>query len=513
MKRINKFLWTVAIVLMSSSVLLAQDGLLGKSGSIALPSILIGVLFILLLLFFISRYKRCPSDKILVIYGNTGKGSAKCIHGGAAFIIPVLQDYQYLDLSPINIDVDLRGALSKQNIRVNVPSRFTIAISNSDGIMQAAAERLLGKSVQQIKEIATDIIFGQLRLVVATMDIEEINADRDKFLSSVMNNVETELKKIGLTLINVNVTDIQDESGYIEALGKKASAEAINAAKVEVAQENRKGSIGQAQADQEMRTMVAAENSKAEIGEANAAADATKGKNLADIEIADSDAQRRQRVAEANKIAEVAEQTAKALAEKEALLAQKEAELARAEKELAAQRAREIVDAEIEKEKVVLAAQAEAERKREVAKGEASAALVAYQAEAEGLKAVFEAQAEGFAEIVKAANGDPQAAIGLLMIDKIQELATIQAEAIKNIKFDKVTVFDGGNGENVSGFVNGVFKSIPALSDFMEQSGLNLPEYLAKKADLSSDQDHHQSDGVSTDKNEDRPSPKSDENE
>lgn len=211
------------------------------------------ILVISTAVFLVSRYRRCPSDKILVIYGKTGKGSAKCLAGGAAFVWPVIQDYQYLDLSPISIDVDLRNALSRQNIRVNVPSRFTVAISNDEGTMLNAAERLLGKSMESIRDIAKDIIFGQLRLVVATMDIEEINADRDKFLSNVASNVGSELKKIGLTLINVNITDIEDESGYIEALGKEAAAHAINEAKVRVAEKNREGSIGQARANKEMR--------------------------------------------------------------------------------------------------------------------------------------------------------------------------------------------------------------------------------------------------------------------
>ena len=200
--------------------------------------ILVGLvgLFFLMVLWGVTRFKRCPSDKILVIYGRTGQGSAKCLAGGAAFVWPVIQDFEYLDLTPISIDVDLRGALSKQNIRVNVPSRFTVGVSNEDGVMLNAAERLLGKSTDEIRDISKDIIFGQLRLVVATMDIEEINSDRDKFLSNVSTNVGAELRKIGLQLINVNVTDIQDESGYIEALGKEAAAKAINDAKMSVAE-------------------------------------------------------------------------------------------------------------------------------------------------------------------------------------------------------------------------------------------------------------------------------------
>jgi flotillin len=205
--------------------------------------IIAAIVFIFILIFsLLRRYKRCPSDRILVVYGKVGKGTdklnrtAKCIHGGAAFIWPIIQDYAYLDLTPQSIEVNLTNALSKQNIRVDVPSRFTIGISTEPGIMENAAERLLGLSKESVHNLALDIIFGQLRLVVATMDIEEINNNRDKFLANVSSNVEAELKKVGLKLINVNLTDIRDESGYIEALGKEAAAKAINDAKKSVAE-------------------------------------------------------------------------------------------------------------------------------------------------------------------------------------------------------------------------------------------------------------------------------------
>ena len=159
-------------------------------------SIIIAICVLVVILFaalfaILSRYRKCPSDKILVVYGKVGTDemgnprSAKCIHGGAAFIVPVIQSYQYLDLTPISMNVDLRNALSKQNIRINVPSRFTVGISTEPGVMQNAAERLLGLKLVEIQELAKDIIFGQLRLIIATMDIEEINADRDKFLVAV----------------------------------------------------------------------------------------------------------------------------------------------------------------------------------------------------------------------------------------------------------------------------------------------------------------------------------------
>ena len=446
------------------------------------------LLFILFtaLIIFLTRYKRCPSDKILVIYGKTGQGSAKCVAGGATFVWPVIQSYEYLDLSPISIDVDLRGALSKQNIRVSVPSRFTVAVSNEPGVMINAAERLLGKPIDEIREITKDIIFGQLRLVVATMDIEEINSDRDKFLSNVSQNVGTELRKIGLSLINVNVTDIQDESGYIEALGKEAAAKAINDAKKSVAEKNRDGAIGEANATRDQRIQVSQAESSAKIGEAAAQAKATEGENLSQVKIAQSNADRREREAEADQRATATEKIQIAKALEESFKAEREAEQVRAEKEKASQEADIIVKAEIQKRKIELDAEAEAERIKRIAQGEAEALFIQRDAEARGLFEVLKKQADGFSQIVKATNGNPREAVLMLIADKLPELVATQVEAIKNIKIDKVTVWENGenNGEggnSTSKFISGLYKSVPPMSDLFDMAGMELPAYLGKE--------------------------------
>lgn len=452
----------------------------------------IGLLLALsVLILFVVRYKRCPSDKILVIYGKTGGGSAKCLAGGAAFVMPIIQDYEYLDLSPISIDVDLRGALSKQNIRVNVPSRFTVAISNEPTSMVNAAERLLGKSTEDIRDIAKDIIFGQLRLVVATMDIEEINSDRDKFLSNVASNVGSELRKIGLILINVNVTDIQDESGYIEALGKEAAAQAINDAKKSVAEKDRDGSIGLALATKDQRIQVSKADAEAQVGEATANANAIDGENLAKIRIANSEAARREKEAEALRIATSAEKIQAAKALEEAYLAEKEAEQARFAKEQAVQEANIIVSAEIAKRKMELDAEAEAEQIRIKAKGEADAILSMKRAEAQGLFEILEKQAEGFDKIVNATGGETREAVLMMIADKLPELVKTQVEAIKGIKIDKVTVWEGGNskgeGNSTSKFISGLYKSVPPMNDLFNMAGMDLPKYLGDKKEEALD--------------------------
>ncbi|WP_339622934.1 SPFH domain-containing protein [uncultured Winogradskyella sp.] len=435
------------------------------------------ILFIILtLIILVKRYKRCPSDRILVVYGKVGGGqSAKCIHGGAAFIIPVIQDFEFLELTPISIEVNLINALSKQNIRVNVPSRFTIGVSTEPGVMQNAAERLLGLGQNEIQDLAQEIIFGQLRLVVASMDIEEINNDRDKFLTNISESVETELRKVGLKLINVNITDIVDESGYIEALGKEAAAHAINAARKSVAEKTRDGSIGEANAVQDERTQVAAAN-----------AQAVEGENAAKISVANSDSLRRQREAEAERVAIASEKVQSAKALQESYAAEQEAETARAERERSSQMADIIVPAEIDKKKVEIDAEAEAERIRRKAKGEADAILFKAQAEAQGQFEVLTKQAAGLQEIVRAAGNNSRDAVLLLIADKLPELVQIQADAIKNIKIDKVTVWDnGGSSEDgkssTANFLSGMYKSVPPLQEMFNMAGMDLPEYLKGK--------------------------------
>ncbi len=458
-----------------------------QSNPIILILIIAAVLFVTFAA-ILKRYRRCPSDKILVIYGKTGKNrtgsisSAKCVHGGAAFIWPVFQDYAFLDLKPISIECNLTNALSKQNIRVDVPCRFTVGISTEPEVMTNAAERLLGLSSDSIQNVATDILFGQLRLVIATMDIEEINADRDKFLASVSANVEAELRKIGLKLINVNVTDIRDESGYIEALGKEAAAKAINDAKKSVAEQNRFGEIGKAEADRDKDIRIAETTRDTRIKTAEANALAVEGENSSKIAIANSDALRREKEAEAARVAVAAEKVQAAKALEEAYKSERDAELARADREKATQQANVVVPAQIEKEKAIIDAEAEAEKIRRKAKGEADAIFAKMDAQARGTLEILSKQAEGFGKMVSAADGDPQKAVLMLIADKLPELVKTQVEAVKGINIDKVTVWDTGNGTEgktaTSNFISGMMKSVPPLDELFKMAGLELPSYL-----------------------------------
>jgi flotillin len=471
--------------------------------------ILIGIAALIVFgtfVFFASRYKRCPSDRILVVYGKVaGQKSARCYHGGAAFVWPVIQDFAFLNLTPLAIDIQLRGALSQQNIRVNTPSTFTVGISTEPGVMENAAERLLGLSFVQVQELAKDIIFGQMRVVIATMPIEEINADRDKMVANISNGVEVELRKVGLRLINVNIQDITDESGYIDALGREAAARAINDAKIKVALREREGDIGAAEADKEKRIKVA-----------QAQAAAVEGENLSAVQIAQSIAARREREAEALRLATAAEKVATAKALSEGYAAEEIAERQRAKRDEAAQMATIIVEAEIQRRKIEvlaeaqkskirleaeaeklrielqaeadkrrieLTAQADGERLKLLKQGEADGLRAYMTAQAEGTLAQLNAKADGFRQIIAAAGSSDEAA-RLMVTEQLPKLVEEQVRAVSNLKIDKVTVWDSGKGDNgktkTADFLSGLVGSVPPLHEIAKNAGVDLPEYLGR---------------------------------
>lgn len=443
------------------------------------------VAFIFLAVFFIKQYRRCPSNRILVIYGKvTGDRAAKCIHGGGTFVIPLIQDYGYLSLDPITKEIDLKGALAKNNIRVNVPSSFTLGISTKPELMQNAAERLLGLNSAQILQQAEEIILGQLRLVIASMGIEELNQNRDTFLEHVNKSVGTELAKIGLEVINVNIRDITDEAGYIKALGQKAAAEAIQNASIEVAQQTKIGETGVALANREKAVAVAEQTAQSQIGQkkqdqeqrtqvAAFEAEAVKGENDSKIRIAETNATLNEKQAESKRRSEVAAATA----QKEIFIAERERETAKLQKE-------QVVAQEIEKRKIEINAEAEKSRLVTIATAEADAIKLKYSAEAEGIEKVMTAKAAGYEKLMKTFGDNKEIAPTMMMIEALPKIVESQVDALKNIKIDKITVWENGNGgadgegNATSRFLRGLMSALPPVQDLAKQGGIQLPQYF-----------------------------------
>jgi flotillin len=530
-------------MLVLSSLAIAQ-GSLDVSGipmTTVISAALAGVVVVGLLLLFASRYRRCPANRVLVISGKVGgEGSARCISGGGAFVWPVIQEYAYLSLEPIQIDIPLKDALSFENIRVAVPSVCTVAIGTEAEVRENAAIRLLGLAHDQIKRQAQDIIFGQFRQVLASMRIEEINRDREAFLHRIQTSLEPELKKIGLVLINVNITDLKDESGYIEAIGKKAAATAVQQARGDVAEQEKLGEIRVAEAERDRTVQVANATKQREIGMREAERDKLVrvaelekeqkfGETAAAIErealikqkqreqavlvavwdkeqkigeqraaferdaqIKDAERQRRVAIAsaeaaaiageaesqatmaaaraqlsvretEAYQLSETKKREAEAAVQEAQNRAMARAALADAERVEAERRAEVEAPAKAEKARTIVEAEAAAERRRIEADAEAHAIYIKLEAEARGQYEILAKKAEAMKELVLAAGGAKEA-FQLLMVEHLDTLAETSAKAISNIKFDKVVVWDSGNGgASASGFLQSMAKTLPPM--------------------------------------------------
>ncbi len=488
--------------------------------------VIAGVMLFSILIVAITRYRRCPPDKILVICGRTGKGqSAKCIHGGAAFIWPILQNYKYLSLQPLSIDIDLKSALSKENIRVNVPAQFTLGISTEPAIMQAAAERLLSMGEKEITRQSAEIIFGQMRATIATMGIVEINADRKTFEEKIQENVEVELKKIGLKLINVNIRDITDESGYIDAIGKRAAAEAINKAKVEVAQQEKFGNIGNAEAERDSAIKVAEAQRSAKVVQAeneaqiaNAERDRDVKKQTYQAEVNAETSRTLQAGPKADAVARqgvIVEETKVEEAHQKALVDVQIQKIAVAEKEeiankvVPAQKAADAAEAVADGERRALIKASEGQKQSEInlAEGEKMKRQLEGAGEAAKIKAIGEAEGDKIRAIklAEAAGIQAKGLAEAMAIDKkaeamakldqsgrllmileampsvIESMAPVMAEIAKPMSaIDKVVVIDQGDGKAVSRFAGNGPALLFGLFNKLKETGLNVDGLLDK---------------------------------
>lgn len=513
---------------MLSSPLLAQ-GSIGPAVWLLVLAILVAMLTFGFLVVMSTQYKRCPSNRILVIYGKAGKGTpSRCIHGGAAFVIPLIQDYAYLSLEPMQIEIPLRGALSMENIRVNVPSVFTVAVGTTPEQMQNAAIRLLGLGPASIQKQAEDIIFGQLRQVIASMQIEDINRDRDAFLTQIQDSLEPELKKIGLVLINVNITDITDESGYIEAIGQKAASQAIQQARGDVAEQVKLGETRVAEAEREKAVSVALANKEREVGTraalreqavriaelekeqivgeqgaaferdaqvkdreramrialAEANARAIEGENTSQAAVAASQAALQVKQAEAYQLGETRKREAEASVLEAQNRAMARAALAEAERVEAERRAALEAPAKADKARIIVEAEAEAEKRRIEAEGQAAAIFAQLDAEARGQYEILAKKGDGLKRIIEACGGAQQA-FQMMMLEHLDHLAAASAQAISNIKFDKVVVWEGGqNGHSsTASFLHNMSRTLPPMLQVLRDiGGVEVPEALVRLA-------------------------------
>lgn len=448
-----------------------------------------------ILLLCFKAYKKVPNDEMIVVYGGMGSSSKKgyvqrTCQGGGIFVIPFFQDYERLSLKPISMDVPLEKSLTKDSIRINVPSRFTVGIKPDDAVtLNNAINRILQMNTEEIRQQSLDIIIGQLRDVVSRMNSIELVQDRDKFNKLINESVEVELNKIGLSIINVNIEDVTDDEGYIEARGKREMTSAIQKANVDVSEQERLGAIGVAENLRDKEINVSRYDSERTIGVSEAERDAqvrqadidaelTERQNTAKAKVAESNAQLATKEANSKRVSD----TAIAQADRDVYHEQQIAEQARIERDT-------IPKANVRRDEIAIEAGADAERVRINAQGEADSVRYKADADAHRIRTALEAQAEGIKSIVEACNGDPNAAVQMLLVDKAEELMSIQADAIKSIEIDSITLWgdSGGKGEDGKGAIGNLAKDLftmfPQIQDILKSQNMKLPSNIIETID------------------------------
>lgn len=475
--------------------------------------IVAGVIVLLVVLTFIgllSRYRKCASDEILVVFGKAGKKKvvnektgkseevilpSKIIHGGGTFVMPVIQDWAKMSLKPIQIQVNVTG-VSSQMIKVTIPVTLTTGIGTTQTLMQNAASRFLTAKTSEISDQIKDILIGEVRSLMATMTIEEINADRIKFIGKAKENIETELNKVGFSIININNADISDDANYIKNLGQKAATKALAQAdiaeekkkiKLAEAEKNKQSGIANQKAEQaaniaKANTAAESEKAKAEaekisaIAKAQAEADSNRAESesLAEANVAKAKAEADSKKAEAEKQTRIAQakqkqeaETQKAINEQEAAVAKYESdkrvkaaeaekvartskveaqmtiEKTKQEKQLevneaaalameAKLHAETIVPAQKEKERITI--EAEAVKQKAVLEAEAKAAEILKEAEAKAnaTKLQLEAEAEGTRKKLLAEAEGKRASL-MAEADKVQAIEMAPALAVQKM--------------------------------------------------------------------------------
>lgn len=435
----------------------------------------------------LSRYKKVKSDEILVVYGKTkGNSASKCYHGGAAFVWPVIQGCAVMSTKPMTLQCNLQGAISSQKIKVSVNTTITAAISTDPAIMQNSAIRLLSMSENDIESQIRDVAYGQLRLIIADMTIEELVNNREKFLQSCKTNIEEELKKFGLTLLNINISEITDEAQYLENLSRDETAKAKYQAEASITKREKDGAtqvatqkkemevqlsqierdkqvqVAENKADQAKKTAEITKDQNVKVSEQKkeetvqirtiqkdqsvetAAQEQEEATRLAEIEkereikVAENQAEQAQQVAEQNKAKDVAVATKAAEAKSLSAQAQNksQAEIAEAEKSREARVVAAGHNAEAEKQKAqqereAREAEYQSSKRQRAADADKSAKVAENKAGVEVAKsdAILGKEKAEAEKIIGESRANAEKAVGIAEAQKDREVAMARAEA------------------------------------------------------------------------------------
>ena len=387
-----------------------------------------------------ANLKICQPNEVLIFSGRKrrlGDGSSvgyRVIQGGRGFRIPIVEKVDRIRLNTIPLDLTVANAYSKGGIPLVVRAIANVKVSSNEAELNNAVERLLGKSLEEIQMIAKETLEGNLRGVVASLTPEEVNEDRLKFARELLDEADQDLSALGLQLDTLKIQSVEDDRGYLDAIGRQSTANIIAAAEVVEAQKREQAKLAEAKADIEITR---AEN-EVRILRAQLAAEAEAEEAKVNVAA---------RVAEA-----IAEQE---LAEQEITLSEKR------------QRA-----------EVIVRAEAERLAKEELAKGNAARIFEDGQAEVDVLEKKL--------ELWKSAGSDAER---LFLIQMLPDIMREVIKTVDNLKIDKLTVVDsgqGGSGNGIPAVMGQIAGATPALLESLKAStGVDIASLLSRAANSS----------------------------
>jgi flotillin len=468
---------------------------------------------------FARNYIKVPPSMVAIFYGrkhvltdekgNRSTVGFRVVRGGAALRVPVLEQVEYLSLNVISIPLKISRAYTKEGVPVTVEAVANVKIAGDDMSLRSAAERFLGMSTDKIKEVIFQTLEGHLRAILGTLTVEEINADRQAFAQKMTDEAAVDLKKMGVNIDILTIQQISDEQGYLDALGKKRTAEVKRDAVVGEALAQRDAMIKSAMADQEGKT----KRYEADVAIAQSLRDKQSKQAEFDAAVKGKQAESEQSGPLATAVARqkvTEEETRIDRVRKQQEVLVQEQEAARREKELQAtvvkpaeaERQAAILRAEGEKQATITRAEAtqkelefegagEAAKIERIGRAEAAKVLAVGEAEAEVIKKKLLAEAEGLQRKAEAWKNFNEAAVINLVVDKMPELA--QAFATQLAGIDKINIIEMGNGSPGSGGIAKVMGTVGGgmaamLSMLKDQFGVDVARLMSAKTEAAADE-------------------------
>jgi flotillin len=473
--------------------------------------IVIGIVVVLILALigvFIAKYRTVGPDEALIVTGSylgsknvnidESGNKVKIIRGGGTFVLPVFQRAEPLSLLSSKLEVSTPEVYTEQGVPVMADGIAIIKVGSSIAEIATAAEQFLGKTKQDLENEAREVLEGHLRSILGSMTVEEIYKNRDKFSQEVQRVATQDLAKMGLVIVSFTIKDVRDKNGYLDSLGKPRIAQVKRDADIATAEAEKETRIKKAEAAKEAK--------RAELERATEIAEAEKENQLKiaefrleqDIAKARADqaydlesARAKQQVTEQEMQIKIIERQKQIeLEEKEILRREKQydsevkkkadADRYAVEQSAAAEKAKQMAEADANKYRIEALAKAEAERIRidGLAKAEAQKAQGTTEAEIIRLKGIAEAEAKQ--KVAEAFERFGQAAILDMILKMLPEYAKQVATPLANI--DQITVVDtsssdGNGGANkITGYATNLMSSLQ--ESLKASSGIDVKQLL-----------------------------------